>query len=306
MDGKTVLITGCGAHSLGEATAVALAQRGAKVLISTRQHAAERALAIAQLAGVAAAQVQGHDLDLLDARSTQAFTAWVQTQTPALDVLINNAGVHLDLLGDHKTPQLSADGHEIHWRCNYLGPAQLSLALLPLLLQTAAQKGQARVVNVCSMMHSKGKNRYFFTPQEQHDSWVSYGNSKLALMHFSRQLHALHHAQGLHTYSLHPGAVLTRVADKGLQERVWLAKIRKTFAPIEALFLLTPEEGAQTSLLCASAPDLPSGEYWRNCAPAPASSELQDSAAGERLWAETLQKTLQWQSSTPTSSATSF
>ncbi len=284
MQGKICVVTGCGENSIGEATALALAQRGARVLISTRQGAAERTATIAQLAGVAATQVQGHDLDLLDARSTASFAAWVQAQAPALDVLINNAGVHLDLLGDHKSPQRSADGHERHWRCNYLGSAQLSLALLPNLLQAAAQTGQARVVMVASMLHSKGLNRWMFEDQAQHNSWVSYGTSKLAMMHLALALHEKYQSQGLKTYSLHPGAVSTRVADKGLQERPALAALRRAFLPVEKLFLLSPAKGAATSVHAASAADAASGLYWSRSRPAQASAELQDSAARARLW----------------------
>jgi NAD(P)-dependent dehydrogenase (short-subunit alcohol dehydrogenase family) len=287
MQGKNCVVTGCGADSIGEATAIGLAQRGARVLISCRSHAAERAAAIAQLAGVDAEQVQGHALDLLDSASTAAFAAWVQTQTPSLAVLVNNAGVHLDLLGDHKSPQLAADGHEIHWRCNYLGTAQLTFALLPQLLLAAQHTGQARVVNVASMLHKKGQNRWMFAPQAQHNSWVSYGTSKLALMHMAQSLHQQYHAQGLRSYSLHPGAVSTRVADKGLQERPVLAALRRAFLPLEKLFLLSPAQGAATSLHCACAPDAASGLYWTRCRPASASPELADSAARQRLWQAT-------------------
>lgn len=282
--GKRYVISGCGTQSLGEATALALAQRGAQLFISTRQQAAERAAAIAALAGVPSSQVQGHDLDLLSRSSTAAFAAWVQAQAPELDGLINNAGVHLDLLRDHKSPQLSADGEEIHWRCNYLGTAQLTFALLPLLLHTAQSKGQARLVNVASMLHQKGQNRWMFAPQTQHDSWVSYGTSKLALMHLSVALHERYHTQGLRTYSLHPGAVSTQVANKGLQERPILAGLRRALLPLERLFLLSPAQGARSTVHCASAADAASGLYWKSCRPAHASTELNDAAARARLW----------------------
>ena len=105
MQGKTCVVTGCGADSIGEATALALAQRGARVLISTRQGAAERAATITQLAqaaGLPSAQIQGHDLDLLDSASTAAFAAWVQTQAPALDVLLNKRGTTWRALSDEQ------------------------------------------------------------------------------------------------------------------------------------------------------------------------------------------------------------
>lgn len=287
LTGKTFVLTGCGAQSLGEATAIALAQRGARLLISTRQDAAQRAADIAAQAGLPHQQIVGHDCDLLQARSTADFAAWVVHQTTSLDGLINNAGIHLDLLRDHKSPQISADGQEIHWRCNYLGTAQLTFALLPLLLQTAQERGQARIVQVASMLHSKGQNRWMFAPQTQHDSWVSYGSSKLALMHLSLELHERYQTLGLRTYSLHPGAVSTQVAHKGLQERPALAALRRALLPLEKLFLLSPAQGARTTVHCATAPDAPSGLYWRNSRPASPSLELADNAARTRLWSQT-------------------
>lgn len=287
MQGKTCVVTGCGADSIGAATALGLAQAGARVLISTRKNATEQAQAIAHLAGVPSTQVRGHDLDLLNTSSTAAFAAWVQAQTPALDVLVNNAGIHLDLLADHKSPQLSADGEEIHWRCNYLGTAQLTFALLPQLLQAAQSQGQARIVMVASMLHQKGQNRWMFTPQDKHSSWVSYGTSKLAMMHLALALHEKYHGQGLRSYSLHPGAVSTRVADKGLQDRPALAALRRAFLPLEKLFLLSPAQGAATSLHCACSPDAPSGLYWSKSRPVQASAELQDAASRARLWQDT-------------------
>jgi hypothetical protein len=50
--------------------------------------------------------------------------------------------------------------------------------------------------------------------------------------------------------------------------------------------LLSPTDGAQTSLHCATAADLPSG-YYRDCRAAEPSAEAADVSAAARLWAET-------------------
>ena len=101
---KTIMVTGCGPDSIGFATAKLLAQRGAQLIISTRQNSAASAAEIARAAQVPAGQVQGVDLDLLDSASVRQCAAQVQALCPQLDVLINNAGRHLDLLREHKNP----------------------------------------------------------------------------------------------------------------------------------------------------------------------------------------------------------
>ena len=287
LHGKTIIVTGCGPDSIGFATAKILAQRGAQLIITTRKNSAASAADIARAAQVPAAQVQGVDLDLLDGASVRQCAAEVQALCPQLDVLINNAGLHLDLLREHKSPQRSSDGEEIHWRCNYLGTAHLTQQLLPLLLATAAKTGDARVVYVASMLHRKGSNADLFTPPPKHDSWVSYGNSKLGLLHHAFELQRLYAAAGLQAYALHPGAVFTQVANKGLAGHAWIGAIRRRFAWLESLFLLTPEEGAQTSVYCATAPQLQGGRYFDACTVATHHSDADDAVVAARLYTQT-------------------
>src|SRR3546814_2341650 len=93
---------------------------------------------------------------------------------------------------------------------------QLTNALLPLLLRSAAQTCDARIVNVVSMLHTRGRNEFLFTPITPYNSWVAYGTSKLALVHATFELQRHHAAAGLQAYCLHPGAVFSNIADKGL------------------------------------------------------------------------------------------
>jgi hypothetical protein len=65
-----------------------------------------------------------------------------------------------------------------------------------------------------------------------------------------------------------------------------LGALRRAFAPVERRMLLSPADGAQTTLHCASAPGLPSG-YYRDWRPAEPSPEANDAAAAARLWDET-------------------
>lgn len=285
--GRQMIVTGTAPGSIGFETARLLAGWGADVVITTRRNpeavAGQLRERIAQEPGHG--RIDAHPLDLADAASTNAFIDWRRrTRGGRLDVLVNNAGIHLDLLSQWKQPQLTPDGHELHWRTNYLGSLHLTLGLLPLLRQTGQQHGEARLVNVVSQLHAKGRNGDLFGMQRPYDSWLAYGNSKLALMHAASALQQRHGAADhLKTFSLHPGAVFTHIADRGLAGNPRLEAIRRAFAPVEAFFLLTPEEGAQTSVHCASHPAADGGLYWQGCKPATASADSRDAETGHRL-----------------------
>ncbi|MDP3856401.1 MAG: SDR family NAD(P)-dependent oxidoreductase [Stagnimonas sp.] len=297
--GKQMVVTGAAPGSIGFETARQLAGWGADVVITTRRNpeavAAQLRERIASEPGHG--RIAAQALDLADAASTQAFITWLlSTHGERLDVLINNAGIHLDLLSQWKQAQLTPDGQERHWRTNYLGSLHLTLGLLPLLRQTGRQFGEARLINVVSQLHAKGSNADLFGMQRPYNSWFAYGNSKLALMHAAQALQRRHGATDqLKTYSLHPGAVYTHIADQGLRGNPRLEAVRRAFAPVEAFFLLTPEEGAQTSVHCASSPTADGGRYWQRCQPATASADSADTEVARRL----LEATEAWYAGLP-------
>lgn len=287
--GKNIVVTGAAIGSLGFATARILASWGAHVMVTTRAKtdvvvtALRAALDISQRDNLT-----GHPLDLCDRRSVLRFAQWCQENAGGrLDILVNNAGIHLDLLSQWKQPKRTADGFELHWRTNYLGTVHLTQLLLPQLLQAAEKTGDARIVNVVSQLHRMGSNAGLFTATAPYDSWVAYGNSKLALMHYTFELQRRFFSQNLQSYCLHPGAVVTNIAGKGLAGNPVIETLRNAFAPIERFFLNTVDEGAQTILYCASERNLQGGRYFKRCrASTPAADAMDGSVAG-RLWDDT-------------------
>ena len=285
LNGRKFIVTGTAENSLGYTTAKILLDWGGEVTITRRSGALELAEKLKQEVAVDARdRVYAQNLDISNAESVKAFSDWYASERKELDVLINSAGIHLDLLSKWKEPKLSDDGFEIQWRTNYLGTTHLTKSLLPLLLQSAEKKRDARIVNVVSMLHDMGANQEFFNPTKPYNSWNAYGQSKLGLIHFTTELQRKFAANGLQAYCLHPGEVFTNVASKGLEGNPIIEFIRNLFAPIEGFFLMTPFEGAQTQLLCATAPDAKGGEYYRHCAVAKAADDAYNPEIAAQLW----------------------
>jgi len=291
LTGKKVIITGAAENSLGFATAKTLLLWGAEVTVTRRSHSDEIVEALkAVTPSEVHSLIHSHDLDLSDAESVKVFAKWYETEHKHLNILINNAGIHLDLLSKWKEPKLSNDHFEIQWRTNYLGTSHLTQLLLPLLKERASATGDARIVNVVSMLHNKGSNNDLLTPSRPYNSWEAYGNSKLALVHMTMECQKRFQAKGLQAFCLHPGSVYTNVAGKGLTGNPMVEKIRNSLAPVEKFFLKTPLEGAQTQIHCATAEDITGGQYFRDCKPAKVADDALDSAISSQLW----QKTLEW------------
>ena len=279
LSGRVVVVTGAGPGSLGLATARVLAERGAEVAVSTRSVPVEAPFLDAGA---------WHPLDLADRGSVRAYADWLLDRYDGrLDVLVNNAGIHLDLRSTWTEPQL-VDGHEIHWRTNYLGTAQLTRLLVPALRERAATTGDARVIHVVSKLHRRGSNSALFDGVRPYDSWAAYGTSKLALVHDAAELYLRHGEEGLRAMSLHPGSVYTHIADRGLATSPVLGRLRALAAPLERRVLLTPEQGAQTTLHCVADPDARHG-YFRDCAGAEPATDALDAVVSRRLWDQTEQ-----------------
>ena len=164
----------------------------------------------------------------------------------------------------------------------------LTHLLLPQLKNAGAIDGDARVVNVSSHLHNKGLNSEFFSQQRPYNSWEAYGQSKLATVHHAFEIQRRFSQQfNVKGYVLHPGAIATNISGKGLEGTGILQKLRNLFSPIEALILLSPTEGAQTQIYCATHPSIVGGTYYERCERGDVNPESSDTLVAERLWDET-------------------
>jgi NAD(P)-dependent dehydrogenase (short-subunit alcohol dehydrogenase family) len=278
LDGRVCLVTGA-TSGIGAATASELARLGARVVIVGRD-AGRCAGAVARIrraGGLAEALVA----DLSSQASVRALAASFGRRHDRLDVLVNNAGAYF------ARRQLSADGVELTFALNHLGPFLLTLLLLDRLGASAS----ARVVNVSSVAH-EGLRLDFddLQAERRYDRLEAYGRSKLANLLFTYELARRLEGMRATANALHPGSVATHLgADRG-----WL---RVRLRNLVRRGLLDPERGARTTVHVASAPELEgvTGRYFTDCREARSSEASRDPAAGARLWAASEQLTgLRW------------
>ena len=268
MAGKTVVITGANS-GIGKVAATALAGMGATVVLACRRpDAAEAAMAEIRLSHPQArlAQVQ---IDLASLASVRRAASELLASYPRIDVLLNNAGLV------NMRRELSADGFEMTFAVNHLGPFLLTNLLLP-----ALRASNGRIVNVASEAHRMGRMHWNNLQLEKgYFVMRSYAQSKLANILFTTALAERLAADDVQVNCLHPGAVATNI----WPERNWL---EKAFSKMLGWFLISPEKGARTSIWLASG-DLGgrvSGRYFENCREKTPNREARDHDAAEKLW----------------------
>lgn len=149
----------------------------------------------------AAASVVFLQLDLASPASVRAAAQAVldNPAVPALDVLINNAGVCYT----GPTRRATKDGLEESFAVNHAGHWLLTSLLMPKLLAAAASRGEARVVNLTSTGHHFWDGS--FDDPAPFDGNVAYGRSKAANIIFSRGLAQKFGDRGLKSYAVQPG-----------------------------------------------------------------------------------------------------
>jgi retinol dehydrogenase 12 len=244
----TYLITG-GNTGIGLATGTALAGSGGRVLIACRNLAAGEVAVARIIAASGATDVRLLPLDLASLASVRACAAAFLALDEPLHVLINNAGV-----GGQRG--LTADGFELHFGVNHLG----HFALTQLLLERLTESGPgARIVNVSSEAHYGARGIDFgaarrrtagFTGQQE------YAVSKLCNVLFTQEL--ARRVTGVNSYALHPGVVASDI---------W-RRVPRLARPFITRRMLTTEQGAVTSVYCATSPAVAadSGLFYDKCA----------------------------------------
>ncbi len=265
LSGRTFLVTG-GNTGIGLATATALAGRGGRVHVACRSRQKGEAAVAAIVAAHGRDAARFLPLDLADLASVRASAQEFLSLRESLHVLINNAGV----AGQRG---LTKDGFELMFGVNHLGHFALTTALLDRLTED-----KARIVNVSSDAHYAARGIDFdaLRHRTRHITGMpEYSVSKLCNVLFSAELARRLDGTGVTSYALHPGVVASDI-----WRRVpWPAR------PLVKMRMLTTEQGAQTSLYCATSPDVAgaTGRFYEKCAEREPSPVATPELAG-RLW----------------------
>jgi NAD(P)-dependent dehydrogenase (short-subunit alcohol dehydrogenase family) len=282
--GKTILVTGANS-GLGYETALALAGKGARVLIACRDLAKGREAEARIRAAHPRATVTVLALDLASLDDVRRAADAVHGETTRLDVLVNNAGVMA--LPYRKT----RDGFEMQLGTNHLGPFALTGLVLDLLLATPG----ARIVTVSSGFHRLAEIR-FDDPQWErgYSKWPAYGQSKVANLLFAYELQrrlAAAHA-GAISVAAHPGYAATNLQFAG--PRMEGSSMAERFSAIgNRLFAQSAAMGALPQLYAATAPDVRGGDYfgpsrigelWGAPRKVVSNAHSNDATAAGRLW----------------------
>jgi len=248
------MVTGA-TSGIGLETAKALAQKGATVILVGRSQ--EKGINTVNLIKKATGNpvVEFMQADLSSQNQIRQLAQRFKERFSRLDVLVNNVG------GYFLNHQMSADGIELTFALNYLGIFILTHLLQDMLIESAP----ARVVNVTSAMYKNGKIHFDNLNLEGEYLFgvAGYGQAKLALVLFTAELARRLEDKGVTVNTLHPGFVGTRIWEKGGCLLRWLGILSR---PLIKLMMITPEEGAETSIYLASSPEVAevTGKYFEN------------------------------------------
>ena len=265
---RVALVTGANT-GIGRVTARELALQGMHVFVACRSPERTQPLLDEIRAVAPAAKVEWLALDLADFGSVRHCAQTFLERGLPLNLLVNNAGIAA-------ARGLTKDGFELAFGINHMG----HFLLTQLLLERIKTSAPARIVTVASRAHYRASGIDFEAVRQTSKTLTGlaeYQVSKLANVLFSAELARRLQGSGVTTYALHPGVVATDV---------W----RSVPAPLRGLvklFLISPQQGAATTLHCATSPDLAlqTGLYYDQCRSKFPSRMAQDPRLAAELWA---------------------
>ncbi len=295
--GRRFFITGANS-GVGYAAAVALARRGATVILACRNVArGEAALRRLQMEAVgpgsAAENAKFVELDLASLDSIRKVAEAEVARGEPLHGLINNAGVFSR--GKRRETQ---DGFELMFGTNVLGHFALTCKLMPALEmgRSATADDAPRVVTVASIAHKQAKIHFDDLQGERRYHWrEAYAQSKLANLMFAFELERrLRPGRfGAKSIAVHPGVARTNLFKIG--KSAGLARLgERILSGTIGMLLSSDKEGALPTLFAATSPEAEGGQYYGpqgflemrggDVGPAAIAAAALDVSAQRKLW----------------------
>lgn len=251
--GRVAVVTG-GNSGLGYESALALAQKGAQVVIACRDQAKALGALDKIRQHVPEAKAEFMKLDLASLASVRDFVTNFKSSYNRLDLLLNNAGIAT------RSRQETQDGFEMDFGVNHLGHFALTGLLLDQLLTTPG----SRVVTTTSVLQTIGWINFTdLQLKRSYNRALAYGQSKLANILFAFELNRRLKAAGATTLSIaaHPGYSNTQMTQTSastfgtLLEDTFYKFTNEVIAQSAAM-------GALPQLYAASAPRAKGGELY--------------------------------------------
>ena len=232
LDGKVALVTGA-SRGIGRAIAVALARRGAKVVINyaSREDAAKEAAAAVEAAG---GQAVLSAFDVASAAAVNEAIKAIGKDHGGLDILVNNAGVAINGL----LMRFSDDQWQKTMAVNLGGAFHCTRAASMLLLRA---KTAGRIINITSVVGEMGNG-----------GQVAYAASKAGMIGLTMSTARELASRGVTCNAIAPGYIETDMTSESLPEaaraklmdQIPLAKIGQPDDVGDAVaFLAGPEAG---------------------------------------------------------------
>jgi NAD(P)-dependent dehydrogenase (short-subunit alcohol dehydrogenase family) len=265
MSKRTIVITG-GSDGIGAAAAKKLASLGHEVVIVGRSPQKTETVA-------RSIDVSFHLADFTKLSDVHALADALRTNHPHIDVLVNNAG------GIMAEFSVTDDGFERTLQINHLAPFLLTNLLLDRLVES-----NAAVLNTSSVA-AKVWGNIDLDDLDNHRNYSpnkAYGDSKLANILFTKELHRRFHEQGIATAAFHPGTVATNFAAGSTSA---LRFVYRT--PLRHVVLTNVDKGSKNLVwLADSEPniDWKSGEFYTKTRIAPTNPQANDPDLAKTLW----------------------
>lgn len=203
LSGRSFLVTGANS-GIGRAMAEALAAEGAHVILAGRSEGRMRPVLDGIRQGSPRAAIEFLHVDVSDLGSVRRASASVLATGRPLDVLVNNAGVA-------GTTALSADGFDLTYATNHIGPFLLTALLRPALERAP----QGRIVNVSSVAHLRAPAIDWSLLERRtvprRSTFPDYAVTKLMNVLHAKELARRLAGSRVTTYALHPGGVRSNI-----------------------------------------------------------------------------------------------
>jgi NAD(P)-dependent dehydrogenase (short-subunit alcohol dehydrogenase family) len=264
------VVTGA-SSGIGRETAIALAARDMRVVLACRSPDVAKQVVDEIRADQPRAELDVVAVDLADLSSVERCATELRHRLGRVDVLVNNAG------GFWSERAATVDGFERHFGVNYLSHYMLTRLLIE------GCTGCGQVINVASRGHRAVKAMQWDDLQLERAWRVerAYGQSKLAMILFAKELARRYGAHGLAAHS-----VLPSLSRTNLGRDASLTGTRRLMMRAVGPFLGPASRGAATSIRLATDDTgrRTNGTCWSRNGPAATSRAAKSDSDARRLW----------------------